>query len=73
MRKVTSTPLPPPKALERRYKATDSTANLYGYTVVEMDEECNIVCVRKFDPALDNIAPVTLTPVKPIRRNHWTA
>ena len=72
MRKVTSFPLPPPAALERKYKAADSTTDLSNFTVVEMDENLNIVCVRKFDPAVDKIEPIILKPVKPLNRNRWT-
>ena len=61
MRKVTSFPLPPPEALD-----------LSNYTVVEIDADLNIVCVRKFDPAVDNIEPIILKPVKPLNRNRWT-
>lgn len=72
MRKVTSFPLPPPEALEREYKAKCSTTDLSNYTVVEIDADLNIVCVRKFDPAVDNIEPIILKPVKPLNRNRWT-
>lgn len=73
MSKVTTFPLLSPEALKEKDAGRASAPITKDTTVIEMDEYCNIVCVRKFDPAVDKITPITLKPVTPIRRNHWPA
>lgn len=71
MSKVTSFPLLSPEAMKERDAGRASAPITKDTTVIEFDENMNLICVRKFDPERDHITPITLKPVKPLRRNHW--